>query len=69
MILIKLLDHNNFGPNQVLGTFTVDVSYIYKLNPNHELYRVWIPMTDSLDEDSTPMGFIQLSISILGPGD
>lgn len=69
MITIKLLDHTSFGANKVLGTFTVDVSYIYKLNPSHEVYRVWIPLTDSLDEEQTPMGYIQLSISILGPGD
>jgi hypothetical protein len=51
MINIKLLDHSSFARDQVLGTFTVDISYIYKLDEFHEVYRVWVPLTDSLDED------------------
>ena len=51
MITIKLLDHSTFGRNQEIGSFTVDVSYIYSLNPNHEVYRVWVPITDMLDEN------------------
>jgi hypothetical protein len=51
MINIKLLDHSSFGRDQVLGTFTVDISYIYKLDESHEVYRVWVPLTDSHDED------------------
>jgi len=50
MIKITLMDHDFIGSNNMLGTFTVDVSYIYKMNKDHELYRMWIAVTDPADE-------------------
>ena len=32
MIKISLMDHDFIGSNNLIGTFTVDVSYIYKMN-------------------------------------
>jgi hypothetical protein len=50
MIKISLLDHDFIGANNFIGTFSVDVSYIYKMNKDHELYKVWVAMTDVNDE-------------------
>jgi FerI (NUC094) domain/C2 domain len=50
MLKISLLDHDTFGSNNMIGSFTCDVSYIYKMNKDHELYRMWIAMTDMNDE-------------------
>jgi hypothetical protein len=69
MISINLIDHEKLKTNNLLGTFSVDVSYIYKYNKYHEIYRVWVPMTDPLDQSQTPYGFVKLSINILGPKD
>jgi hypothetical protein len=50
MITLNLLDHDNLRSNNFLGNFSVDVAYIYRLNKNHEIYRVWVAMTDPQDE-------------------
>lgn len=50
MIKISLLDHDTFGSNNMIGTFTVDLSFIYKMNKDHELDKKWIAMTDMSDE-------------------
>ena len=50
MIKISLLDHDFIGSNNMIGTFTVDVSYIYKMNKDHELYRMWVALSDLTDE-------------------
>ena len=50
MIKISLMDHDFIGSNNLIGTFTVDISYIYKMNKEHELYRMWVAMTDMSDE-------------------
>jgi hypothetical protein len=50
MIKISLLDHDYMGSNNLIGIFTVDVSYIYRMNKDHELYRMWVVLTDPADE-------------------
>jgi hypothetical protein len=50
MIKISLLDYDFVGSNNLLGIFTVDASYIYRMNKDHELYRMWVALTDPFDE-------------------
>ena len=50
MIKISLMDHDFIGANNLIGQFTVDMSYIYKMNKDHELYKMWVAMTDTADE-------------------
>jgi hypothetical protein len=50
MIKVSLLDHDFIGSNNLIGQFTVDMAYIYKMNKDHELYRMWVAMTDMSDE-------------------
>lgn len=45
------------------------MAYIYKMNDNHELYRMWIAMTDPNDETSEIRGYVKVTINVLGPGD
>jgi len=53
----------------MIGQFTVDVSYIYKMNKDHELYRSYIALTDPTDETGAINGYLKVTIAILGPGD
>jgi dysferlin len=69
MIKISLMDHDFIGSNNLIGTFTVDVSYIYKMNQNHELYKMWVTMSDMSDETQAINAFVKISINVLGPGD
>lgn len=39
------------------------------MNKDHELYRMWVAMTDITDETQGINGFLKISINVLGPGD
>jgi dysferlin len=39
------------------------------MNKDHELYRMWVAMTDTTDETQGINAFLKLSINVLGPGD
>jgi FerI (NUC094) domain/C2 domain len=39
------------------------------MNKDHELYRMWIGLTDIQDETGGINGFVKISINVLGPGD
>jgi len=69
MIKVSLLDHDFIGSNNLIGHFTVDLAYIYKMNKDHELYRMWVAMTEPSDETGGINGFLKLTINVLGPGD
>lgn len=69
MIQVNLLDHDMVGANNMLGSFTVDISYIYRMNKDHELYRMWVAVTDPTDETQAINGYLKLTINVLGPGD
>jgi FerI (NUC094) domain/C2 domain len=69
MIEITLLDHDQIGSNNMLGTFSIDMAYIYRMNKDHELYRMWIAMTDPSDEKQEINGYLRVTINVLGPGD
>jgi hypothetical protein len=69
MLKIAVMDHETLGSNNIIGQFTIDVSYIYKMNADHELYKRWIAIRDLTDESAEIKGFVKLSISVLGPGD
>lgn len=69
MFKISLLDHDTFGANNLIGVFTVDVSFIYKMNTDHELYKMWVAITDMNDETQAINAYLKLSINVLGPGD
>ena len=69
MIKISLLDHDFIGANNLIGQFTVDISFIYKMNTDHELYKMWVAMTDMNDETQAINGYVKISINVLGPGD
>lgn len=69
MVKISLLDHDFIGSNNMIGQFTVDLAYIYRMNKDHELYRMWVGMTDANDETQAINGFLKITINVLGPGD
>jgi dysferlin len=69
MVELTLMDHETFGSDKVLGTFSVDLAYVYRMNKHHELYRMWIAMTDPAEFDQKVTGFLRVTINVLGPGD
>ena len=69
MITISLFDHDFIGSNNLIGSFNVDISYIYRMNKEHELYRMWVALTDPADETSEVKAFLRITINVLGPGD
>ena len=55
--------------NALIGTFMVDMQYLYKYNQEHEVYRVWIALFDPNDSGAEIKGYLKVTMSVLGPGD
>ena len=56
------------GREQVIGSYELDVTSIY-FSYQHEMYRVWMTLTDPTDEREGTMGFLQVNVCALGPED
>jgi hypothetical protein len=69
VISISLFDYNWLSTNSFLGKFTIDAAYIYQMNPDHELFRKWVIMTDTTDATEGVKGYVRVTINVLGPGD
>ena len=69
VIDLSLSDYNSFSTNSFIGKFTIDAAYIYQMNPDHELYRKWVILTDTTDATEGAKGYLRVTINVLGPGD
>ncbi len=49
----------------MIGKFIVDLESVYVSSVGHEMYREWVP----LEMNEEPVGFLKVTISVLGPGD
>ncbi|CAI2384461.1 unnamed protein product [Moneuplotes crassus] len=69
VIDLSLYDYNALSTNSFIGKFTIDAAYIYQMNPDHELYRKWVILTDTTDATEGVKGYLRVTINVLGPGD
>lgn len=68
-ITVKVLD-KGFLRDKMVGLFDIDVQQIYLQNDNHALLNQWVAITDPESVEKTDVkGYLQLSISVQGPGD
>ena len=49
-IEIGVYDHNTLSKDAMIGMFSVDLSFVYELNKDHEIYRKWVILQDTTDE-------------------
>ena len=68
-ISLTIYDRNAITANTHIGKFTVDVSYIYQMNMDHELYRRWVALVDTTDATEGIKGYMKITINVLGPQD
>eukprot|EP00743_Colponemidia_sp_Colp-15_P008352 GILK01009071.1.p1 GENE.GILK01009071.1~~GILK01009071.1.p1 ORF type:complete len:1605 (-),score=326.59 GILK01009071.1:77-4891(-) len=62
-------DANTLLRNDPIGSFEIDLAYIYQDFENHEMFRQWVALTDTTDEREGSQGFLLISLAVLGPGD
>jgi hypothetical protein len=71
-ITICVYDEDWFGlSRQMIGSCSFDLLGIYTKNEQHEIYRAWVGLTDTEENNDEVgiQGFLKLSINVLGPGD
>lgn len=69
VIKVSVMDADTFTRNDLIGAYTVDLSFVY-FRENHEIYRTWVGLINDEDvENSGVQGYLKLSIQIVGPGD
>lgn len=67
-IKFSIYDKNRLGRDTLLGIYELDVTSIY-FSYQHEYYRVWMAVTDPTDTVEGSTGFINATITVLGPDD
>eukprot|EP00741_Cyanophora_paradoxa_P024855 tig00000310_g23996.t1 len=67
-VTVTVNDWNRILRDTPIGMYEFDIAYVYD-QPDHELYKAWVPLTDPLDAYEGVQGYLNLSITVLGPGD
>ena len=52
----------------MIGSYDLDLTSVY-FSYQHEMYRVWMTLTDPEDIREGTQGYLQAEIAVLGPGD
>jgi len=52
----------------IIGAYEIDLTSVY-FSYQHEIYMAWLTLTDPTDEVEGAMGYLKVTISILGPND
>eukprot|EP00762_Andalucia_godoyi_P001218 ANDGO_04901.mRNA.1 Synaptotagmin-4 len=67
-IQIKVYDANTVFRNELIGNYDIDLSYVHS-QKNHELYRRWVVLLDTIRHGSDIQGYLKVSAVVLAPGD
>jgi hypothetical protein len=67
-IRLFVMDANTFRKDVLIGAFEFDASMCY-FEPNHEVFRKWIALSDVTDAHEGIQGYLRVTIVVLGPGD
>lgn len=78
-IRISVFDQDVFTSNDLIGSYYIDATYLYFHKQNHRIYRKWLVLTAPFESrqgglfmDDSPedaQGYLQVTVSLLGPGD
>jgi len=71
-ITLCVYDEDWFGlSRQMIGSCSFDLMSIYAKSETHEIYRSWMGLTDTEENNDEVgiQGYLKASITVLGPGD
>jgi len=57
-----------FLKDAMIGCYEMDLTSVY-FAYHHEMYRVWLTLTDPTDQREGIMGYVNIAIQVLGPFD
>ena len=63
-ILLNVMDHNSLAKNTKLGSFLIDLPFIYAMK-DHDAYRKWAPLSDFSGEPTILKVYIYIYIYII----
>lgn len=68
-ICFTVMDKRSFiQADAIIGAYEIDLTSIY-FSYQHEIYMAWLTLTDPTDEVEGAMGYLKVTISVLGPKD
>mmetsp|Transcript_19366 Transcript_19366/g.41833 ORF Transcript_19366/g.41833 Transcript_19366/m.41833 type:complete len:1136 (-) Transcript_19366:2569-5976(-) len=70
LVVLQVFDANTFLRNELIGQFSFGLSQVRNQPAphRHQIYRRWLVLTDP-EEPLEEQGYLQVSVTILGPGD
>lgn len=68
-IKFTVMDKNSWVmKDSIIGAYELDLTSVY-FALNHELYQIWLTLTDPTDEREGIMGYLKVTLECLGPDD
>ncbi|KAH0623618.1 hypothetical protein JD844_006561 [Phrynosoma platyrhinos] len=67
-ISIRVYDSYSLRADSLMGEFKIDIGYVYD-EPGHTVMRKWLLLNDPEDANSSPKGYLKVSMFVLGTGD
>nr|XP_008113541.1 PREDICTED: myoferlin isoform X1 [Anolis carolinensis] len=67
-ISIRVYDSYSLRADSLMGEFKIDIGYVYD-EPGHAVMRKWLLLNDPEDTNSSPKGYLKVSMFVLGTGD
>ena len=68
-IKFTVLDKNSWAvKDSIMGAYELDITSVY-FSLNHELFQIWLTLTDPTDTREGIMGYLKVSLECLGPED
>ncbi|XP_014671407.1 PREDICTED: dysferlin-like [Priapulus caudatus] len=68
LITFKIFNSKKLRSDSFIGQFQCDVGTVYD-KPRHALLNTWLLLSDPADNMAGSMGYLKVSICVLGPGD
>ena len=68
-IKFTVMDKNSWvAKDSIIGSYELDLTSVY-FALNHELFQIWLTLTDPTDEREGIMGYLKVTLECLGPND
>lgn len=68
-IKFTVLDRNSWiARDSIIGSYELDLTSVY-FALNHELFQIYLTLTDPTDEREGIMGYLKVTLECLGPND
>jgi len=65
---IAVYNSRTIRADSLIGSFYLDTAFVYE-QEQHTISRKWVMLSNPKDRATGVMGFVKLTVNVIGPGD